>query len=259
MMLVTLVWLQGAVALCQPKLILSKPSSYVPGMQVDPEVCVLDSHGKRVRLLDLAKEDTQLFVVVLFGGAFLKAPEGAFRGVLWCEDSFDDLAVQRALVRACSGSPVVFVPVAIPPVFSTVRYGYKENVFLGFAEDSVAYQKAVKQFIKKTELARESGLLPFEQIFYDPKSRLLVAPEKEVANLSGEAPPWQGLFKWREDSRKYGAPTIWLLGRDGQILAEPFWGNDYNSSPPQVQYGFRDLEQAVSSALASVGKETPTE
>jgi len=33
------------------------------------------------------------------------------------------------------------------------------------------------------------------------------------------------------------------------VACEPYWGNDYDSDPPQVNYGFRELESAVEKLL----------
>ena len=98
----------------------------------------------------------------------------------------------------------------------------------------------------QTEDLKKSTVIPFETIYYDPKARLLQDMEdKELSPEYGEIREWQGMFKWYEDPRRYGAPTIWLLDSSGKILTEPFWGNDYGSSPPQINYGFAELKEAI--------------
>jgi hypothetical protein len=56
-------------------------------------------------------------------------------------------------------------------------------------------------------------------------------------------------LKWPQDARIYGAPAIWFLGRDGTVLTEPFFGNDYDSEPPQINYGFSELTAEIERLL----------
>jgi hypothetical protein len=251
-LLVALVLLLSQVCFLagQPKLVVSKPSSYVAGEFVEPGVQVLDRDMRPIALLDTLGSGTGVGVVVLFGGAAKKVPDEPFRGPLWCEDSFDDLGVQRALVRYFSGLPVEFIPVAIPPVYSTVRYGFEADVFLSPSVETDQFRLAVESFIRATEHERESTLLPFDKIYYDPRADLLRKPggkdDGSVARVG------QGRWKWHLDPRKYGTPTIWIISNEGEILREPFLGNDYDSEPPEINYGFNELREAIEDALQSV-------
>jgi hypothetical protein len=242
--------LSSLIVISQPKLILSKPSSYVPGDRIAPETSVLSAQMEKVRLLDQVKPETRVVVLVLFGGGFKTRPEAPFRGTLWCEDSFDDLSVQRALVAEFAEFPVEFFAVAVPPVFSAEKYGFQEDVFLAQGVETSEFAEAFKAFVEATEKQIQSSLLPFGRVYYDPKARL--TQTRESADLGtgyGEVYPWQGKLKWHLDPRMYGAPTIWLLSSTGEILREPFWGNDYDSDPPEINYGFLELREAVTAAL----------
>jgi hypothetical protein len=242
----------GAIAAAQPRLIApTAPSSYQPGDRIDPESFVLDRSMEPVRLLDLLNPETRVAVLILFGGAAAAVPQDIpFRGPLWCQDSLDDLGVQRALVRQFAGRPVEFIAVAVPPVYGADRYGFDDDIFLTEPPSSDAYLRNVRVFIEETEKYREGGLLPFEAVYYDPKFRLAQnKAERELDAGYGPVYPWQGLLKWRGDPRRYGTPTIWLIGPQGEILAPPFFGNDYDATPPQVLYGFSELRYAVERLL----------
>lgn len=225
------------------------PSSdtYGVGDRIDPEMFVLDSKLKPVPLLELIPPGTRVAAVIVFGGAAQRVPSGEpFRGPLWCLDSFDDLPVQRALVKYFHGKPVEFIPVAVPPVYNPTRYGFGENVFLGFPERAKEYERAVRQFVAQTEKARTEGLLPFNKIYYDPKFRL--PQNKGARDLGpefGKIFEWQGKLRWSEDPRTYGTPIIWLVGPEGKILRVPFFGNDYDSAPPEINYDYHTVKEAV--------------
>ena len=125
---------------------------------------MLSADLKRVYLLEAFDPDAELVVLVLLSGGFKTRPTEPFRGDLWCEDSFDDLAVQRAMVAEFSSLPVQFLAVAFPPVFSTGRYGYLEEVFLNRAENSGEYLQAVRDFVEATGNQTTSSLLPFTPV-----------------------------------------------------------------------------------------------
>jgi hypothetical protein len=220
-------------------------TSYRVDDRVDEDVFVFDSRMGRTRLLDLIEADTRVLVLFLIGGGLVRAPSDDFRGPLWCRDSFDDLAVQRAMVRQFDGDPSVrFIAVAIPPALSSDRYGYAEGVFLGTPEPPDTHGDAVDLFIEATERAR--ALLPFDAVYYDPWMYLLGRAGEFAED---NRPSWEGRFKWHRDPRRYGVPTIWILGADGVVLREPFWGNEYDAVPPRIHYGFAELRDALDAAL----------
>ncbi len=225
----------------QPRLQVEKPYGYQVGETIEKAVAVLDDNLQPHSLVGLIKPETKVVVLVAFGGFAAHVPEGRFRGPLWCEDSFDDLAVQRALVAAFRHEAVQFIGVAVPPVYKPAAFGYPEKGFLELADNSPDFVANAKRFIEGTHEQVSRGLIPFDQVYYDPKYRLA---EK------GEAATWQGKLRWHLDPRKYGLPIIWLIGPKGEILQEPFFSNDYDSDPPQIMYQFQDVKAAIEKYLA---------
>jgi len=228
------------VALGQPRLQMEKPYGYQVGEKIENAVEVLDANLQAHSLFGLIKPETKVLVLVAFGGFAAKVPEGAFRGPLWCEDSFDDLAVQRALVAAFRHAPVQFIGIAVPPVYNPAAYGYSQDGFLSLADTSPEFTANAKRFVEGTLEQVKHKLIPFDQVYYDPKYRLA---EK------GEAPTWQGKLRWHLDPRKYGLPIIWLIGANGEILQAPFFSNDYDSDPPSIMYQFQDVKAAIEKYL----------
>jgi hypothetical protein len=237
----------AAPVLAQPRLVTRAPASFVVGERVDTGLFLLDREMNRVRLRELIDPQSKVVVLIFFGGSVnepLNRGRGS-RGPLWCVDSFDDLAIQRALVRAFRQQPVQFIAVASPPVYNPQPYGYAD-VFLSTPDRSSDYLANTRQFIEKTEEQKRGGLLPFDRIYYDPKLRLLRRP----SDSGGEDEfSWEGRFKWHRDLRTYGLPTLWLLDSSGEVIREPFFGNDYDSEPPNIRYGFQELRQAVQEQL----------
>ncbi|RPI28176.1 MAG: hypothetical protein EHM61_05975 [Acidobacteria bacterium] len=239
------------VASGQPRLQVEKPSGYQVGERIEKEVTVLDKDLQPQSLVSLIKPETKVLVLVGFGGIAARVPEGKFRGPLWCEDSFDDLAVQRALVAAFRHSPVQFIGVAVPPVYNPSAFGYSKNSFLGYSDTSPEFLADARQFVTGTEEQVARKLIPFDQVFYDLKYRLGDKPSGPDATAGyGEIQPWQSKLKWHLDPRKYGLPIIWLIGPKGEVLQEPFFSNDYDSDPPQIMYQFQDLKAAIEKYLA---------
>ena len=234
----------------QPKLIEPQIGSYLPGKTVDPGIFVYDSDGSRVFLKDLFDDSSRVVVLSLLGGAAPEPVSPDHRGNLWCEDSFDDLAVQRALAAWCEGKSVKFIAVAIPNILVTPD-GEKENIFLASSDGDDRFRASFRDFVSRTETERVSTVLPFDKVYYDPKGRLMFSREAlgELAVGYGEIHDWQGKFKWHLDPRTYGLPTIWILDGAGAVSGEPFWGNDYDSVPPQINYGFEELKAAVEKLL----------
>ncbi len=240
----------GSTAFCQPRLIAPPVEGYGVGDLVDPGTLVLDKDLQPKTLKELIKPETELVVLVLFGADFKSSPGEDHRGPFWCEDSFDDLAVQRALFHAFKDRPVQFIPVAVPPVYNPSRYGWTDNVFLDQPDDSEAFLEAARGFVERTEGEIRSGLIPFPEVYYDPKFRLAQnKKERELGPGFGKIYDWQGKLKWRQDGRKYGTPTIWLLGKDGRVLTEPLFGNDYDSDPPEIHYEFNEAKEMIEGLL----------
>ena len=66
-----------------------KPIRYTVGERIDPDTFVLDP----------IQSEAKVVILVIFGGAVKEVLEGRFRGRLWCQDRFDDLAVRRTVVK----------------------------------------------------------------------------------------------------------------------------------------------------------------
>lgn len=238
--------LSVSAAFCQPRLITETPSGYQVGDQVDGTTLLLDNEMRPRQLKDLIEPETKVVVLIIFGAGFATPPEGAHRGPFWCEDSFDDLSVQRALYSALKNEPVQFIPVATPPVYNPAPFGWEDNVFLDQPDESEAYKEAVRSFIAATERQVESGLIPFPKVYYDPKFRLAQnKKQRELGPGFGKIYDWQGKLKWSLDSRRYGTPTLWILDGDRTVLTEPLFGNDYDSDPPEINYEFRDTRELI--------------
>ena len=214
--------------------------SYRVGDTIDVQTSVLNQDMQVIQIRDLIRSSTDLVVLIVFGGAVKQPSRDNLRSNLWCLDSFDDLGVQRALVSSFQNRAVQFVPVAVPPVYSPKSYGYAQNVFLGKSESSPQFRAATRAFINATEKEIQKGILPFKKIYYDPKFYLGNQSEHGPKNY-----PWQGKLRWPLDRRQYGTPILWLLDSQGKILQEPFFGNDYDSTPPQIHYGYHKVKEAI--------------
>lgn len=241
---------------CQPRLVLKKSGNYQVGERISREITVLDRNLQEVPLLDLVRADSLVVVLVLFGGGMRSRPDREeFRGTLWCEDSFDDLSVQRALYHWFKERPVQFIPVAVPPVYKPETFGWEDDDFLGHPPESTVFTEAARSFVDATEREALSGLIPYPILYYDPKFRLLQnKEERELGPEYGSVRNWQGKFRWSEDGRKYGVPILWFLDNQGKVLTPPLYGNEYEGDPPQVHYGFREARDLIEELLQQTGR-----
>lgn len=227
-------------------------AGYVPGDTVDAATFVQDLMQRPLRLLDIPRADTKVVVLVLFGGAYLSAADR--HGGIWCGDSLDDFALQKAAARRFQSTDVQFVGVACPPVYSS-RYGFEKDVFLDQPDGAPRYAAAAETFIARTEALRKGGTIPFETVAYDLRYRLLWNATEHAATAAyGPVHPWQGRFRWHKDEQRYGTPCIWFLGRTGKVLREPLYGNNYSSTPPRILYTYWELEAAVGEALSAAAR-----
>ena len=83
-----------------------RPTCWLPGQRVDPDVTVEDESGAEQRLADLVSGagDVQAVVLTIMAGG--EASDVAQRGGIWCEDSHSEVAMARRI--RCShrrGSP----------------------------------------------------------------------------------------------------------------------------------------------------------
>lgn len=234
----------------QPKLKLPPSSSYRVGDQVDSLTWVYTKELQPVRLKDVVRGESQVVVLILFGGGAPSAPSyHPLRGGIWCPDSFDEFPLQRALRRHFTQKPVQFVPVAVPPAYSDI-YGFEKDVFLTHTDDDPLFQSEARRFIELTEKTKETDVLPFQEVYYDPKFRLAEDLKRRPKDGSyGKVYNWQGKFRWHQDPRKYGTPSIWILSGDLKVLREPFVGNNYNDDPPRLNYDFMAVRDAIEGFL----------
>lgn len=224
-------------------------AGYQVGDTVDPATEVVDARLESQPLLALLDPAAKVVVLVLFGGGAVD-PDPA--GELWCEDSQAELEGMRELTRTFAAEPVQFLGVAFPAVYSSDRHGYEANVFLTGSEDQPEYQAARRELLDPTEALRQSGKLPYDQVVYDFRFRLLSNPEYEQPDQRPDPlPAWAGRFKSDQDRQKYGLPTVWLLDSSGVVLAAAFTGNIYGDDPPTIRYTMDDLERAIREQLAA--------
>ncbi len=225
---------------------------YMPGETVDKGVFFLDAGLKPVRLLDAVKSASNAVVLVIIGGAYLEAPDRHCG--IWCEDTLYDFGTYKAAVNSFKDKAVQFLCVACPPVYSD-RYGWGAGVFLDEPEDSGKYLKAAGQFVEKTDALQKNGTIPFDQVFYDPRFRLLWNAKARPASAAyGTVHPWQGKFKWHGDAQRYGTPCLWFLDPGGKVLREPLYGNNYTSAPARILYTFWEVQSAIQESLKRPGQ-----
>ncbi len=149
---------------------------------------------------------------------------------------------ERHLRLEYSARGVLFVGILCPPVHHEQRFGYDAGSFLTRADDDPLYQRNRRRFVEASLKLHEQGALPFDVVFFDPRLRMLADPRVgEPADRTGPRPPWQGRFKWFEDTQMYGTPTTWVLTRDLGVPGPPFFMNVYESEGRKLRYTARDI------------------
>ena len=107
-----------------------------------------------------------------------------------------------------------------------------------------------RRFVRRTLQLQEDDVLPFEQLFFDPRFRLLANPGRgEPSELAGPRPSWQGRFKYYRDTQAYGTPTLWVLTPDLRVHGEPFYMNVYESEGREIRYTARDVSARLERLL----------
>lgn len=223
------------------------PTSYVPGDRV--EVLVEDAAGEQLELRDIVSRWAGVKGVILYvmGGGGVQVRRD--RGGLWCEDTYNDLALMRRLVLDYAPEGIVFVPVMCPPVYHEERFGFDPGAFLG--DEGERYAASRREFVRASQAILESGLLPFERVWFDPRFRLLANPAHGLP--VGDAPAWQGRCKWYRDGQSYGTPTLWVLDADLRVYGEPFFGNNYEAEGGALRYTARDVSARLDRLLRTRG------
>lgn len=221
--------------------------AYRQGERIDPSTFVEDGNGVRRPLLELAGDDDRVIVVILFGGA-ARTSSPPHAG-LWCEDSLFELGLYRHAIARFDGEGAGFVAVACPPARDAERFGYPKDAFLkGGSEDGR------RAFAEATEELVASGLLPFATLGFDFEFRLL--RNGELDPIAADEPGFVGRFRADDERQTYGTPTVWILDRDGTVLAQPFHGNNWEK-PATLRHTSRELEAAIARALEITKTDAP--
>jgi putative intracellular protease/amidase len=228
-----------------------RPRCYLPGDRIDAGLTLEDAAGRPVRLADAiaARPGTKAVVLTLIAGGEAAAVAG--RGGLWCEDSFSEVAPLRHLRLDYAGRGVLFVGVLCPPVYHEERFGFDEGAFLRRRDDDPVFRRNRRAFVEASERLVEAGQLPFDVVLYDPRFRLLANPDRgEPDDALGPRPPWQGRFKWFEDTQTYGTPTTWIVRPDGTVPGPPFFMNVYESEGRKLRFTVKDMRSYLDRMLA---------
>ncbi len=217
------------------------PRCFLPGDTLPSDVTVERADGSAVALGAIAGErDCRAIVLCLWAGA--EAGDTRKRGGLWCEDSYGDLPLIRHLMLDYEPRGVRFVCVACPPVYHATEFGYDATAFLARPDDDPIYRDARDTFVTRTQALVARDVLPFGELYFDPRFRLLANPARGLpAAALGPAPTWQGRFKWYRDTQAYGTPTIWVLEPDLRVHGAPFFMNVYESEGRHLNYTVRDV------------------
>lgn len=222
---------------------------YQVGETIAPETFVYNRIGEKKRLLELVRPETKVIYLLLFGGASASAVETY--GGIWCNDSFNDMAISNYLNLKYRERGVTFIAVACPPVYSEEEYGFPGNTFLALPETSEAWQQAFESFVQTTYDLQNTHVIPFDKIYFDPKFRLMFN-HKKLANgvaFSDSVFAWMGKLKPCSDKQSHSLPTIWLLSPNGKVLHEPFAGNRYGTSTQRINFTVREVETALENIL----------
>lgn len=222
---------------------------YHAGETIAPETFVYNRIGEKQRLLELARPETKVIYLLLFGGASASAVETY--GGIWCNDSFNDLPISNYLYLKYREAGVTFVAVACPPVYSEQDYGYPGDTFLALPETSEDWRQAFESFVQATYDLQNTHVIPFDKIYFDPKFRLMFNHQK-LANgvaFSDSILAWMGKLKPCSDKQSHSLPTIWLLSPNGKVLHEPFVGNRYGISTQRIVFTVREVEAALENIL----------
>lgn len=201
-----------------------------------------------IRQLCAREPAAKITLLYIFGGRVPK-PNDRLGGI-WCVDSFEDLHILRYLNLKYDSSQLRILPVACAPVYSSQNYGFEPRVFLDEPDDSPKFKESAAAFVKHTEKLFVEGYLPVPS-YYDVRYRLLFNRREDLQPGAGYGPiyDWQGKFRGKGETQRYGTPTIWLLNSNGKVLSEPFWGNLYHSEPFEIRYTIVDVDRAVEQNL----------
>jgi hypothetical protein len=195
--------------------------------------------------------DAKGFVLCLLGGA--EATDRARRGGFWCEDTYAEMSMLRHLMLVYEPLGIRFLAVMCPPVYHEERFGYEAGAFLERGSGDPIHERNRRLFVEKTLRLVDRDVLPFSRVYFDPRFRLLAEPDSATPppTDAGSPPPWQGRFKWYEDTQTYGTPTLWILDSDLTVFGVPFFMNVYESEGRAIRYTVRDVAARLDRLLAA--------
>ncbi len=222
--------------------------NYAAGSVISDKVTVFNADDEPQSLRDvIAEHGNKVNVVFIFGGGGLGHALTQKTGGLWCPDSFEDMHILRSL-KAAYGEDIGIFPIAVPPAHHTAQLGMAQNAFLNQEFESREYQTAVSAFIDSTQAAVASGVIP-APVFYDSQYNLIVSPQDLEQRDIRQA--WHGAFRSASEKQTYGVPALWLLDRDGRVLAAPFRGNIYHPHGGDIviNYTLPDVVEAIKHGL----------
>lgn len=215
------------------------------GEALPSDANVHDADGNPRRILDLVGPTDRVLVLCVYGGG--SAKPGAGKAGLWCEDSLFEMANVRHAIARFADRPVRFVGIACPPIFHDEKFGYAAG---SFAADHPQHAASVARFVEATRAARDAGVLPFPELWFDPTLRLMQAVKTDAPRPL--APDGTGALRAPDEVQTYGTPTLWILDRDGGVLAPPFFCNNWEKDR-ELRFTARELEDAIEAALARSG------
>jgi len=224
-----------------------RPGCWLPGETIPADVAFEDAGGNPATLAEIAA-GARAVVLYFMGGATAEAdgPRAGF----WCEDTFDDLPLLRHLALDYEPKGVRFVGVLCPPVYHEAQFGYEEGAFLRHPSEDPVFGRNRRRFVEASLELHRRGLVPFERVLFDPRFRALSNPSRgEASPEAGPRPPWQGRFKWSEDTQAYGTPTMWVLTPALEVFGDPFFMNVYESEGRALRYTVRDVRSRLDRLL----------
>ncbi|MBL8768470.1 MAG: hypothetical protein JNL94_13935 [Planctomycetes bacterium] len=213
------------------------------GESLPAQARVFDAEGAPHRILDGIAPTDRVLVLCVYGGGSANPQVG--KAGLWCEDSYFEMANVRHAMARFAAEPVRFVGIACPPVFHEEKFGYVAG---GFSPEHPGHASQRTRFVDATRAARDAGVLPFAELWFDPTFRLMAKDATRPLAEDGT-----GALRAPDEAQTYGTPTIWILDRDGRVLTPPFFGNNWEKDR-ELRFTSRDLEDTIRAALIATAR-----
>lgn len=224
---------------------------YDLGSQISEQIRVQDRNGSELSLRQLiSRQEQNLNVVFIFGGGGMGHEKTMDTGGLWCPDSFEDMKILRSLHSRYENS-LGMVAIAIPPVYHTQKLGFENRVLLDSSKQSAEYQRAKNAFIESTQAAFSNGTIPIQPV-YDAEFNLLISAEQQQSRIANQPiEQWHGAFRSANETQSYGVPNLWLVDKQGNVVAKPFRGNVYHAdgNDIEINYSLNDVLAKIDELL----------